>query len=51
MAMLMVAGTLALLFFELYDNYGLKVLRRAWLNFDFLWAVALLIAAAAVLLY
>lgn len=51
MAMLMVAGTLALLFFELYDNYGLKVLRRAWLNFDFLWAVALLIAAAAILLY
>lgn len=51
MAMLMVAGILALLFFALYDNYGLKILRRAWLNFDFLWAVALLIAAAAILVY
>jgi hypothetical protein len=51
LAMLIVAGIMALLFFALYDHYGLKILRRAWLNFDLMWAVALLIAAAAVLLY
>ena len=51
MAMLTIATILALLCFELYDKYGLTVLRRAWLNFDFLWALALLIAAAAILLY
>jgi len=49
-AMLIVAGVLALVFFELYEKVGLKVLRHAWLNFDLLWALALLIAAAAVLL-
>ena len=49
--MLIIGGMLALLFFELYDKYGLKVLRRAWLNFDLLWALALLIAAVAILLY
>jgi hypothetical protein len=51
MAMLTTATILALLCFELYDKYGLTVLRHAWLNFDFLWALALLIAAAAILLY
>ncbi len=50
-AMLIVAGTLALVFFELYDKYGLKVLRSTWLNFDLLWAIALLIAAAVILVY
>jgi hypothetical protein len=49
-AMLVVAGTISLVFFELYDKIGLKVLRHAWLNFDLLWACALLIAAVAVLL-
>lgn len=49
-AMLVVAGTLALLFFALYDKIGLKLLRHAWFNFDLLWALALLIAAVAVLL-
>ncbi len=48
-AMLVVAGILAIVFFELYDKIGLRILRRTWLNFDFLWAVALLIAAVAVL--
>ena len=48
-AMLGVAGILALVFFELYEQVGLKVLRHTWLNFDLLWAVALLIAALAVL--
>jgi hypothetical protein len=47
--MLIVAGTLALLFYVLYDKVGLKLLRHAWFNFDLLWAVALLIAAATVL--
>lgn len=49
-AMLVVAGTLALLFFALYDKIGLKLLRHTWFNFDLLWALALLIAAGAVLL-
>jgi len=49
-AMLMVAGALAVVFFQLYEKVGLKVLRRAWFNFDLLWAVALLLAAAALLL-
>ena len=47
--MLVVAGSLALLFFALYDKIGLKLLRHTWFNFDLLWAVALLIAAGAVL--
>ena len=47
--MLVVAGTLALVFFALYDKVGLKLLRHAWFNFDLLWAVALLIAAVTVL--
>jgi len=48
-AMLFVAGILAMVFFELYDKVGLRILRRGWLNFDLLWAVALLIAAVTVL--
>jgi hypothetical protein len=48
-AMLIVAAVIALIFFELYDRVGLKILRHAWLNFDLLWAIALLIASVAVL--
>lgn len=48
-AMLIVAGILALVFFEFYEKFGLGLLRRTWFNFDLLWAVALLIAAVAVL--
>jgi hypothetical protein len=48
-AMLVVAGILAVVFFELYDRVGLGILRLAWLNFDLLWAIALLVAAATVL--
>jgi hypothetical protein len=48
-AMLLVAGILAMVFFELYDKVGLRILRHGWLNFDLLWAVALLIAAVTVL--
>lgn len=47
-AMMLLASILALVFFELYDRIGLNVLRHAWLNFDLLWACALLIASIAV---
>jgi hypothetical protein len=49
-AMLIVAGTLAIVFFELYNKVGLKVLRSTWINFDLLWAVALLVAGCTVVL-
>ena len=49
-AMLVVAGTLAIAAFELYDKVGLKILRHAWFNFDLLWSIALLVAAIAVVL-
>jgi hypothetical protein len=48
-ALLIVAGALAVFFFESYEKVGLKLLRHTWLNFDLLWAFALLIAALAVL--
>ncbi len=47
--MLAVAGMLALLFFETYEKVGLRLLRHAWLNFDLLWAIALVVAGFAVL--
>jgi hypothetical protein len=47
-AMLVVAGILALFFFETYEKVGLKFLRRAWVNFDLIWAVALVVGAVAV---
>jgi hypothetical protein len=49
MAMLLVAGILAIFFFETYERTGLKLLQRTWLNFDLIWAVALLIAGIAAL--
>jgi hypothetical protein len=48
-SMLTVAGILALAFFETYEKTGLQLLRHAWLNFDLLWAIALLVAGLAVL--
>jgi hypothetical protein len=48
-AMLIVAGFLALLFFETYNRAGLKILRHTWFNFDLIWAIALMAAAIAVL--
>ena len=30
---------------------GLRLLRHAWLNFDLLWAIALLVAGFAVLFF
>ncbi|HEX8968564.1 MAG TPA: hypothetical protein VF937_11825 [Chloroflexota bacterium] len=46
-AMLLVMAAVAL---AVYDRLGLGVLRRAWLNFDLLWAVAV-VAAGVVTLF
>ena len=50
-SMLAVAGFLAMVFFETYEKVGLRLLRHAWLNFDLLWAIALLMAGFAVLFF
>jgi hypothetical protein len=50
-SMLAVAGTLAIAFFETYEKVGLRLLRHTWLNFDLLWAIALLVAGCAVLFF
>jgi hypothetical protein len=44
--MLTVMGIVAVV---VYDRLGLRVLRRAWLNTDHLWAGAFLLAAAITL--
>lgn len=46
-AMLFVAGMLAIVFFEGYEKWGLAPLRHTWLNFDLIWAIALLVAGCA----
>jgi hypothetical protein len=51
LSMLFVAGLIAILFFEAYEKAGLQMLRYAWLNFDLLWAIALLVAGFAVLFF
>jgi hypothetical protein len=50
LSLVIVAGILAVLFYETYEKFGLSVLKRAWLNFDLLWAMALVIAGFAALL-
>jgi len=50
LAMLIVAGVLAIFFFESYEKVGLKLLRHTWLNFDLLWAFALLVAGLGALM-
>jgi hypothetical protein len=50
-SMLVVAGILAILFFETYEKVGLRLLRHTWLNFDLLWAIALLVAGFVVLFF
>ena len=50
LALLIVAGILAIFFFESYEKVGLKLLRYTWLNFDLLWAFALLVAGFGALL-
>ncbi|HLX82862.1 MAG TPA: hypothetical protein VKR59_03130 [Terriglobales bacterium] len=50
-SMLAVAGILAILFFETYEKVGLRLLRHTWLNFDLLWAIALMVAGCVVLFF
>jgi hypothetical protein len=50
-SMLAVAIILAIAFFETYDKVGLRLLRHTWLNFDLLWAIALLVAGFMVLFF
>jgi len=50
-SMLVVAGILAIAFFETYEKVGLRLLRHTWLNFDLLWAIALLLAGFVVLFF
>lgn len=44
LSLLLVAGILAVFFYETYEKLGLSLLKRTWLNFDLLWAMALIIA-------
>ncbi|MCA0899787.1 MULTISPECIES: hypothetical protein [Microbulbifer] len=46
-AMLLVMGATAWI---VYRKFGLAILRRHWINFDLIWAIALLIAAAVAVL-
>lgn len=50
LSLLAVAGVLAVLVFETYERVGLGPLKSAWLNFDLIWAIALLLAGCATLL-
>jgi hypothetical protein len=47
--LILVAGAVAILFFQFYEQWGLALLRHTWFNFDLLWAFALIIAAGAAL--
>ena len=49
-SLLVVAVALALLVFETYENSGLGPLTNRWVNFDLVWAIALLLAGCATLL-
>ena len=46
LAMLAVAGTIAVV---VYQKVGVEVLRRAWINLDFIWAAALAITGGVAL--
>jgi hypothetical protein len=48
--LILVAGAVAILFYQFYERWGLGLLRHTWFNFDLLWAFALIIAGAATLL-
>jgi hypothetical protein len=39
---LVITGTIA---FVVYEKLGLNLLRRAWVNLDLVWAVALIVTA------
>ena len=49
-SMLLVAGILAIVFFETYEQVGLRILKHTWVNFELLWAIALLISGSLVLM-
>ncbi|HEY7095716.1 MAG TPA: hypothetical protein VH437_03270 [Terriglobales bacterium] len=49
LGMLIVAGILACAFFAAYEKWGLRLLQRVWLNFDLVWAVALIVAGVITL--
>jgi hypothetical protein len=46
LAMLIVMAVVALI---VYRKLGLKILRQSWINFDLIWAVALLVVGATAL--
>jgi hypothetical protein len=49
LGLILVAGAMAILFYQFYEKWGLGLLRHTWFNFDLLWAFALIIAGAAAL--
>jgi hypothetical protein len=46
LAMLLVMGLVA---WVVYSRFSLAILRRGWINFDLIWAVALLVVGGAAL--
>ena len=48
-SLLGVAGAVAMVVYETYDEFGLSFLRHAWFNFDLLWAIALFAAGVVAL--
>jgi hypothetical protein len=50
LSLLLVAGALAVFFYETYEKLGLSLLKHTWLNFDRLWAIALILAGFIALL-
>jgi hypothetical protein len=49
LGLILVAGAMAILFYQFYERWGLGLLRHTWFNFDLLWAFALIVAGAAAL--
>jgi len=49
LSLILVAGAIAILFYQFYERWGLGLLRHTWFNFDLLWAFALIIAGAGAL--
>ncbi len=49
LGLILVAGAMAILFYQFYERWGLGLLRHTWFNFDLLWALALIIAGGAAL--
>jgi hypothetical protein len=46
LGLVMATGIIAMLCYQSYEKSGLRILQRAWFNFDLLWAIALFAAAA-----